>query len=186
MGLNGSAAYSMLKRTVEGLASGVKSHSVDGLTLHLIFNDGSASDIVFEQPKDGTDGQGAYEAAVEEGFEGTKEEWLESLQGKPGENGKDGKDGKDGVVVTCKFPYWETGNESDGNTAYISTGEGYLFTQTTPSTIWTITHNFGYRYPSIICIDDDENQIFGQVHFQSENVAIVTFPEAIKGKAFIK
>ena len=59
----------------------------------------------------GKDGLSAYEIAVEAGFEGTVEEWLESLkgakgdQGDPGEdgidgedgkNGKDGKDGKDG------------------------------------------------------------------------------------------
>lgn len=174
MGMSGSAAYSMLKKTVEGLESGVKSHSVDGLTLHLVFNDGTTSDIVFEQPKDGQNGKSAYEAAVEQGYTGTEEEWVESLQG------------EDGVVVTCKFPYWETSNESDGNTAYIAVGEGYLFIQNTPATIWTITHNFGNRYPSVVCIDENENQIFGTVHFQSEDVTVITFSEATKGKAFIK
>lgn len=45
-------------------------------------------------------GKSAYEIAVEEGFEGTQQEWLESLKGKDGINGVDGKDGangKDGV-----------------------------------------------------------------------------------------
>lgn len=32
----------------------------------------------------GADGKSAYELAVAEGFEGTLQEWLESLQGKPG------------------------------------------------------------------------------------------------------
>lgn len=32
----------------------------------------------------GADGKSAYEIAVDEGFQGTEEEWLESLQGPPG------------------------------------------------------------------------------------------------------
>ena len=68
--------------------------------------------------KDGEDGKSAYEIAVENGFKGTEEEWLASLEGKDGEDGKsayelavekgfkgteeewlaslEGKDGKDG------------------------------------------------------------------------------------------
>lgn len=41
----------------------------------------------------GPPGKSAYEIAVENGFEGTEQEWLESLKG------KDGADGKDGVSV---------------------------------------------------------------------------------------
>ena len=42
------------------------------------------------------EGKSAYEVAVKNGFEGTEEEWLASLQGPPGPPGPDGKDGKDG------------------------------------------------------------------------------------------
>ena len=44
----------------------------------------------------GADGKSAYEIAVENGFEGTEEEWLASLKGEPGEPGADGKDGAPG------------------------------------------------------------------------------------------
>lgn len=37
-----------------------------------------------------------YKIAVREGFQGTVDEWLESLQGKDGKDGKDGRDGADG------------------------------------------------------------------------------------------
>ena len=37
----------------------------------------------------------AYEIAVENGFIGTEQEWLESLKGEPGINGMNGQDGKD-------------------------------------------------------------------------------------------
>lgn len=41
----------------------------------------------------GQDGKSAYEIAVENGFEGTEEEWLASLKGSDGQNGQDGEDG---------------------------------------------------------------------------------------------
>ena len=39
----------------------------------------------------GADGKSAYQAAVDRGFEGSEEEWLESLKGPQGEKGEDGK-----------------------------------------------------------------------------------------------
>lgn len=40
--------------------------------------------------KDGENGKSAYEVALENGFEGTETEWLESLRGEQGEDGKSG------------------------------------------------------------------------------------------------
>lgn len=39
----------------------------------------------------GAEGKSAYQTAVEQGFEGTEEEWLASLKGPQGEKGEDGK-----------------------------------------------------------------------------------------------
>lgn len=44
----------------------------------------------------GTAGKSAYEIAVEHGFEGTEEEWLESLKGEPGPQGPQGPKGDKG------------------------------------------------------------------------------------------
>lgn len=44
----------------------------------------------------GIDGKSAYEIAVENGFKGTEQEWLNSLSGTNGTNGINGKDGVDG------------------------------------------------------------------------------------------
>ena len=52
---------------------------------------------------DGRNGKSAYEIAVEHGFEGDEQAWLDSLKGQngtdgaPGQNGSDGKDGTDGA-----------------------------------------------------------------------------------------
>lgn len=43
------------------------------------------------QQYDVPDGLSAYELAVNNGFEGSEAEWLESLNGKDGTDGKDGK-----------------------------------------------------------------------------------------------
>lgn len=45
---------------------------------------------------DGADGKSAYELALDAGFEGTLEQWLQSLHGTDGTNGRDGVDGIDG------------------------------------------------------------------------------------------
>lgn len=55
---------------------------------------------VFKNLK-GDPGKSAYEIAVEEGFTGTKAEWILSLigpEGPAGANGRDGSDGKDGAT----------------------------------------------------------------------------------------
>lgn len=44
----------------------------------------------------GSDGKSAYEIAVDNGFEGTEEDWLESLKGDKGEQGEQGPVGADG------------------------------------------------------------------------------------------
>lgn len=42
-------------------------------------------------------GQSAYEIAVDNGFAGTEEEWLESLKGEPGRDGEDGYTPQKGI-----------------------------------------------------------------------------------------
>ncbi len=46
--------------------------------------------------QDGLDGKSAYELAVENGFNGSEQDWLDSLEGAAGEDGTDGQDGLDG------------------------------------------------------------------------------------------
>lgn len=64
----------------------------------------------------GKDGRSAYEIAKDNGFEGTVQEWLESLKGKDGERGLDGKQGADGA------PGKDGANGADGKAATIKVG----------------------------------------------------------------
>lgn len=51
----------------------------------------------------GQDGKTAFELAVENGFEGTEQKWLESLNGKPGKDGEPGKDGNPGFTPNIQI-----------------------------------------------------------------------------------
>ena len=62
----------------------------------------------------GTDGLSAYDIAIENGFEGTVQEWLDSLQGEQGIQGEDGLVGR-GVAV---FVQNTEPNQTDFDTAY--------------------------------------------------------------------
>lgn len=64
-------------------------------------------------------GKSAYEIALDNGFEGTEKEWLESLKGEKGEKGEAGLNGKDGA---------DGQNGKDG--ADGKDGQGYILTET--------------------------------------------------------
>lgn len=70
--------YALLNKRIQGVASGVASHRVEGTTLYLTFTDGTTETITFPTPEDGLS---AYEIAQQNGFSGTEQEWLESLKG---------------------------------------------------------------------------------------------------------
>lgn len=89
----------------------------------------------------GPRGYSAYELAVQEGFEGTIDEWLESLHGEVdfadltdeqkeslrGRDGKDGRDGQDAVSAINPRGNWdenETYNRNDYVT-YLENGNSY-------------------------------------------------------------
>lgn len=60
--------------------------------------------------KDGNDGLSVYEIAVQNGFNGSETEWLESLRGEKGDKGDDGADGYTPIRGT---DYWTEGDIND-------------------------------------------------------------------------
>lgn len=65
--------------------------------------------------KDGKDGESAYQIALNHGFEGTEEEWIESLQGR---DGVDGQDGQDGYTPVKGVDYFDGKDGQDGQDGY--------------------------------------------------------------------
>lgn len=58
--------------------------------------DSKFGEIQVIHDKDGANGKSAYEIAVDNGFEGTESEWLDSLHGEPGPQGEKGEKGEPG------------------------------------------------------------------------------------------
>ena len=85
----------------------------------------AANEVVQRANSGEFDGKSAYELAVEDGFEGTVQEWLDSLVGVDGKDGytpikgvdySDGKDGKDGYTPIKGVDYFDGVNGKDGYT----------------------------------------------------------------------
>ena len=75
----------------------------------------------------GEDGKSAYEIAVENGFVGTEEEWLESLIGPPGPQGPQGIQGIQGEPG---LPGADGADGADGLSAYeIAVNNGFVGTE---------------------------------------------------------
>lgn len=56
-------------------------------------------------------GKSAYELAVEQGFEGTLDDWLNSLKGTDGKNGTNGTNGKD-AANESSYEMWQNAKQS--------------------------------------------------------------------------
>lgn len=78
----------------------------------------------------GSSGKSAYEVAVDNGFEGTEEEWLESLQGKAGPAGPAGPAGADGKTPVKGEDYFTDADKQEMVAAVLAalpTAEGGSF-----------------------------------------------------------
>lgn len=68
----------------------------------ITLTDGTSSKFNVRNGYDGAAGKSAYEVAVDEGFDGTKADWLESLRGGPGSRGGIGPEGKSAYEIAVK------------------------------------------------------------------------------------
>ncbi|WP_339233807.1 hypothetical protein [Oceanobacillus sp. FSL W7-1281] len=71
----------------------------------------------------GADGKSAYDIAVDNGFEGTEEEWLESLRGPQGPAGADGADGTNGSDGTDGVSVVDATSDGTNITFELSNGQ---------------------------------------------------------------
>lgn len=101
--------------------------TTNGNKTWLLDNDGNKLKV------SGVDGKTAYDLAVEKGYKGTLEEWLESLKGSDGQNGSDGKSAYELAVekgYTGTLEEWLLSlngtNGSNGKSAYeLAVEKGY-------------------------------------------------------------
>lgn len=62
--------------------------------------------------------------------------------------------------------------------------KNFVYTQLVASAIWNVTHNLD-KFPSVSVVDDDQNQVFGSVVYNTVNDLTITFNGAFSGKAYI-
>jgi hypothetical protein len=60
----------------------------------------------------------------------------------------------------------------------------FIYTQTTPSSTWTITHNLN-SFPSVTTVDISNVQIVGDLEYTNVNQLIVNFSAPVTGKAYL-
>lgn len=63
------------------------------------------------------------------------------------------------------------------------TSDNFSFTQSTPASVWTITHNLG-RFPSVTVSDSTGRVVEGDINYVSVNQLTVTFIAAFSGSAY--
>lgn len=116
----------------------------------------------------GKNGKSAYEIAVENGFNGTEIEWLESLKGQPGKDGINGADGKDITAINDS----ETSSGTTWSSAKITAANTELQTQINNTYIHHLndSNNIGnevYDGAVLTIVDDD-----GSIEFLNNFVPI--------------
>lgn len=60
----------------------------------------------------------------------------------------------------------------------------YVHTQSTPSAVWTITHNLK-KFPSVTIVDSSGSVVIGEVNYTNNNQLTVTFNAGFSGKAYL-
>jgi hypothetical protein len=66
----------------------------------------------------------------------------------------------------------------------ISTSNAYTFTQESPATTWSVTHNLGF-HPSVFVVDTSDTVCVGNVVYTSANALTITFAQSFGGKAYL-
>lgn len=101
----------------------------------------------------------------------TTEEVVQTLEvGIAGPQGIQGPTGAQGP----QGPQGPAGGESGS----------YTHTQATPSAVWTIVHNLGYR-PSVHIEDTTGRDVEGEIAHTNANELVLTFSAAFAGSAFL-
>jgi hypothetical protein len=90
------------------------------------------------------------------------------------------------IIGGLKGDKGDTGSTGQtGATGPAGTGAAtYIWTQNTPSTVWTITHNMG-NYPAVYTEDSAQGEIIGDVSYPDTNTVVVSFSTPEAGLAYL-
>jgi hypothetical protein len=87
--------------------------------------------------------------------------------------------GGNGAFENLKYYDFATFNKSD------SVGDkNFVFTQATPSAVWTVQHNLD-KFPSVTSVNNNNIQAYGAVEYIDKNNLTITFSGGFSGKAYM-
>ena len=145
-------------------------------------SDDTKLDYIKNKPvvTNGSDGKSAYEVAIENGYNGTVQEWLNSLKGQDGTNGTNGTDGTNGISphidqttgnwfigetntgVKASFSS-ESASEGGNTLSLVTTGEKYIWNN--KPNLWRGTQ---VQYDALVANNQiDNNTIYVIIESQS-------------------
>ena len=133
----------------------------------------------------------AYQIAISNGFEGTEQEWLESLIGPKGDKGDPGLDGKSSYELAQQEGYEGTledwlmslkGPKGDKGDPGGSGLENVEIPISTPLDTWVLNHNLGAQ-PQITLLSVGGKELIAEIVRISDNQALVYFDTPTAGKA---
>ena len=68
--------------------------------------------------------------------------------------------------------------------AKLGTDKTFVFTQTTPSAVWTINHGLN-KFPSVTSVNNNNIQAYGAIEYIDKNNLTITFSGGFSGKAYM-
>lgn len=91
-----------------------------------------------------------------------------------------------GVGMTGSSDFSGSKVEIDLDFAYIKTQvrENYVHDQQVASTTWVVNHNMN-KYPSVNVVDTANDEVTGDVRYNTLNQITITFTAAFSGKAYL-
>jgi hypothetical protein len=81
-------------------------------------------------------------------------------------------------------PKTDAGWPADPFGAFSTETRRSIYTQASPSSSWSITHNLG-GYPSVTVVDSGKTQVIGEVTYLSETSIRVDFTQPFSGIAYL-
>ncbi len=68
--------------------------------------------------------------------------------------------------------------------AKLGTDKTFVFTQSTPSAVWTINHGLN-KFPSVTSVNNNNIQAYGAIEYIDKDNLTITFSGGFSGKAYM-
>lgn len=86
--------------------------------------------------------------------------------------------------ISGKFYGPKQNNIWPGTAFYNNSNQRFVYTQASPASTWTITHNLGGR-PSVTVVDSAQTEVVGETQYISDTQIVINFSHPFSGQAYL-